>query len=70
MRLPEPGVVAPDLPARGERAPDADTLFWSIERVLLSAELFVGWSRSGVGCDNVFILAARDAVIFREVSAW
>lgn len=27
IRLPEPGVVAPDLPARGDRAPDADTLF-------------------------------------------
>lgn len=67
IRFPE-GVVAPDLTARGERGVKVEALFGSTERLLLSAVALAVLIRDGGGCESVLSLAAREAVMFREVS--
>lgn len=70
IRFPEvpEGVVARDLTVRGDRGAEAEALCCSTERLLLSAEAVAVLIRDGGGCESVLSLAAREAVMFRDVS--
>lgn len=64
-RLLEPGVLDPVLLDRGERGAKNEVLLWSVSDALSA----VDWPfRCVGGSEIVFNLAARDAVMFLEVS--